>query len=68
MFTIAIKTAAGNTFYAVSKSKRSLYAWKAKQANVYSWRYHDGSGWADGSEEAWKDFDGIVGKMAEIVL
>lgn len=43
------------------RGKRSLqlYITMAKR-NGWEWRYHDGSGWADGSEKAWEAIQSVT--------
>lgn len=56
----------------VASTKKALMAkmkWLDDQGHaVVAWRYHDGSGWVDGSVDAWKEFNQIVGLEAEICI
>jgi hypothetical protein len=62
----------GNEHVAVAATHKALKIWKAKKlmnlGSIIAWRYHDGSGWADGSPDAWKHINSIVSKKAEIVI
>lgn len=55
---------------AVARTKIALNEWRKRYnaADILAWRYHDGSGWADGSPDAWQHVNVIVGKLAKIVI
>lgn len=54
-----VMVAYGQTAACVTRTKAQAYSWKKQHMHegVVAWRYHDGSGWADGSDEAWKHID-----------
>jgi hypothetical protein len=71
MYVMAVVTNAGIERLAVSQSKRALKLWRSRiwdTDGFTCWRLHDGSGWCDGSENAWQAINMIVGKKAEIVI
>lgn len=65
---IALKS--GEVLGAVTRTKAQAYDWKAKvtknvkQDNVAAWRFHDGSGWADGSPDAWQHINQLPSHVA----
>lgn len=55
---------------AVTRTKRQAYEWlesvktTINPSNVLAWRYHDGNGWADGSDEAWRHIQSLPSRVA----
>lgn len=41
-------------FAAVGRNRKVLEIWKARFKTIDAWRYDDGTGWVDGSPDAWK--------------
>lgn len=68
---MVITTADGQTIGAVTRNKRQAFSWRNSvfqtiggEVNVKAWRYHDGSGWADESDEAWRHIQSLPSQVA----
>ena len=70
MHVMAVILDNGNCHFAVAATKTAVTRWRKAwpQSMIVAWRYHDGSGWADGSPDAWTQINQIVGHEAEIVI
>jgi len=55
---------------AVTRTKKQAFSWRdavrknVHDVNIAAWRYHDGSGWADGSEGAWEHVNSLPSHVA----
>ena len=52
----------GQEYAIVSNRAAALRGYIAEaKRNGKVWRYHDGNGWADGSEESWRHIQSVTG-------
>ena len=54
---MVLALASGDIVGAVTRTRKQAESWLRTMAEAHelaAWRYHDGSGWADGSTGAWK--------------
>lgn len=69
MHVLIIVSDAQRSMFISPRGKRRLQAMiNLAQGKGWVWRYHNGSGWADGSDESWKVIQSITEPcMARIV-
>lgn len=69
MHVLVIQSDTQRTMFISPRGKRRLQTMiDLAKGKGWAWRYHDGSGWADGSDESWEVIQAITEPcMARIV-
>jgi hypothetical protein len=67
---MVVKVVGVKAYGAVTRTKGQASNWLKSvevtvgAVNIEAWRYHDGSGWADGSPESWEHIDALPSTVA----